>query len=760
MKKFPKLNSLCLVLFALSGCGEDAYKGSTPAPVDPGTGVTSGGVQTTVATVTSLYLSVNPDSIGTGANTKVLISARAKDSNNNVVAGATVSFRADGGDLFVTQGVTDSLGFATAELTAQSDPRVRSITITATTTSGATSTTSISVTGTTLSVSGATNLVFGNPTTLTIQLSDSNGKGLGSKPLNISTNGANALAQVGNSTNSGTSITVDTDSDGQAQVVFTGQTNPGTVTVSALNGTVLTSYVINVSQDTVSFVTNEPPTGDLQINQIYPVSVNWIQSGVGVNPGTINFSATRGTVYGDNAATIPVTSAATDVNGTARIWIRSTNAGPTLIKAEPVSGPEISVEKEFVAPVPAEGFSYLDLQANKSTIGPNKETATLTAIVRDGNNNLVKNVTVEFSIQSDVSGGRLTSPVAKTDSLGRATTTYESSAATTAKDGVIIQARINETGYSCSLPSVDTDCRQIPLTVARAELFVRMGTSNLMFDLDTTRYKKEFNILVTDSGGNAIENKSLTVTFIPTIYYKGYRQWDPVGKIWITVYTKSCINEDLDLDGVLTGSEDQNNNDVLDPGNVAAVPGTITTDVTGFALYDIIFAKNYASWVSGQMTASTQVAGTESSDTMNFTLPILLSALKTEGTVPGLVSPWGISKSCADSGILIPYNVIATPGSDGSAAITLDWESADNACGYTIYWGESFFESVSVPTPGGTLPNVTTSTTYTQEGLTVNQPYFYRVAALFPNPANANACTLLGNPSELIATATAPSAAP
>ena len=72
--------------------------------------------------------------------------------------------------------------------------------------------------------------------------------------------------------------------------------------------------------------------------------------------------------------------------------------------------------------LPADTPNSIDAQANPFTIGP-AEQSTITAVVRDASNNLVKNAVVLFDLQ-DVTGGQLSVASSVTDSQGRAQTFY------------------------------------------------------------------------------------------------------------------------------------------------------------------------------------------------------------------------------------------------------------------------------------------------------------------------------------------------
>jgi adhesin/invasin len=355
----------------------------------------------------------------------------------------------------------------------------------------------------------------------------------------------------------------------------------------------------------------------------------------------------------------------------ATLYIVSSNAGPSTITAYVTNGPTTSRAVNFVATTPA----TIALQASPSLIGPNDGSETnpqqsvITAVVRDAGNNLVKGKSVHFVIQNDSSGGDLTTSTAVTDELGRASTAYVSSAATTAQNGVVIRATVDNTSITTT----------VSLTVSRNALFVRLGTGNNIDDVGETQYNKKYTVMVTDASGNAVQGAKINVSLNPEGYAKGHYV-DNGSNQWTVSYSATtpsiCPSEDINQNGILDPGEDKNidgkpdpgkdtnNNGVLDvgeedlgdgkltPGNVVSVPSSITTGADGTFEFDVIYAQTYANWVLVRLTASTTVAGTESSDSVVFLLPPAADDMNTTTKAPpggNLNSPFGTSASCLDA---------------------------------------------------------------------------------------------------------------
>jgi hypothetical protein len=81
----------------------------------------------------------------------------------------------------------------------------------------------------------------------------------------------------------------------------------------------------------------------------------------------------------------------------------------------------------------------------------------------------------------------------------------------------------------------------------------------------------------------------------------------------------------------------------LDPGNVAtpSVP-SVVSNASGFGFFNVVYAQQFANWVAVQLTARTQVGGTESRADANFGLiGISTDFNKEDVDPPGSPSPFG-----------------------------------------------------------------------------------------------------------------------
>jgi hypothetical protein len=609
---------IVLMLLILAGCNDDNAFFD-----DNGTG--------TDASADSITLLASSPQLGSSGSDLVTITAIVKDDNNNLLSGVSVVFTSNSGSLAVTQSTTDDSGEAIATLDPGGDFTNRTITVTATVGS-LSETVDISVTGTSLAISGENSATLAGTTALIITLTDSDGDPISGKTLTVSSSLGNTLSAA--------SLT--TSSIGQATLNVTA-VNAGTDTITASAQGATSTHTLTISGD--QFQMTEPVAGaDIPIyDPIDPdscaqVQVSWQKSSTPVVGSVVSFSATRGTLYSDAACTITATSATTNPSGIATMYVSSTNAGPSTLTAYVTNGPTTSRSVNFVATTP----DSIALQASPTTIGPNdgsqtqQQRSTLTAVIRDASNNLVANKVVRFSIIQDNSGGTLTTATATTDSLGRASTSYVSSAATTAQDGVVIRAAVDED------PAINVS---IALTVAQSSLFVRLGTGNEIEVPSLTTYRMPYTVMVTDASGNAADNTTVNISVNPLRYGKG--SYSGPGA-WVITYDGLCTSEDLilndpqyDLNGVLDAGEDLNSDGILTPGNVASAPSPVTTGSDGTFEFGITYPQEYANWVEVELVASTTVAGTESRHSVVFWLPIAADELEDDPAPPGVVSPFG-----------------------------------------------------------------------------------------------------------------------
>jgi Bacterial Ig-like domain (group 1) len=589
----------------------------TAPPSGPGTPVPS-----------RIDLLVSSPQLDSDDTKSVTLTALVRDAANNVLSGIPVSFSApppSSASIQVTNGTTGATGTATALLTTGGDPSNRIITVIATT-GNLSSSQQVQVTGTTLTVSGVSALVLGGTTQLSLLLRDSGGEGIQNKVVTLSSMLGNTLSAT----------TVTTDSTGQATVTVTA-TVPGTDTIQALALGATGTATLSVSA--ANFAFKAPlPDAEVPLNTPQPVTVHWEESGVPVPDGrTVNFFTTRGTLSAPSAMT-----GKDNGPGDATVTISSNEAGTAVINANVTGGPSSQVRIEFFATTP----SSLVLQAFPTTLGVNATGSTaqqsiITAIVQDVNGNLVKNQTVIFSLM-DITGGSIFPASAVTDSFGRASTVYTSGAVPSAQNGVIITAAVGA-----------VTPRQVKLTVAQQGLFVTLGTGNVVLTPSNIQFALPYSVLVTDANSNPVANATVELSVFPKRYRKGiYVQNGPPCTAWVQMVSSTCDDEDANHNGVLDLSpvnEDTNSNGELDPENAASVPGRVITDANGFATFNVVYAREFNTWLEVDLRARATVTGSEGLSHAVFFLPGLASDFANcNAAPPGVVSPYGVAATCTD----------------------------------------------------------------------------------------------------------------
>jgi len=636
-----------LLALTLAACGGD--ENSSPLAGSPNSngGEANSGDQTTeeATQVGTIELVASPVRLDASANVQSSITARVKDSSGILLEGISVGFSAsNGGTLEVTQQTTDQAGVASAILTTDGDFRNRTVTISAQ--SGSVSdTVDIEISGTSLSVSGPSSISLNGTTPIRVALSDAEGNGIPNEPISLST----TLGSL-----SASSVT--TDPNGFIDVQLNAGSTSGTATVSAsaFGGSNVLSATrsIVISDDSFGF-TSPTANTEVDLGATQELVLRWLENGNPVNGQLIKFTATRGTLT-------PANGEVTTVNGEARIDISSSNAGLTTVTAsDPSSGLSTDLTFEFVATTPNE----INLQAANTQLDLN-ETTEIIAIIRDINNNLVKNQEVTFNLLQDDSGGSLTSSRDVTDSQGRASTVYNAGSTSSGRDGVEIRATVGGT-------ITDT----VNLTVARQALRLAVGTGNELEEPDSVRYRKPYVAIVTDANGAPVENANIELSVLPIAYRKGSYSIS-ANDTWVIAAGDSttCDAEDVNQNGVLD-TEDTNGNDVLDPGEDSNGNGLLDTEDTngsdrleptnsattsaasitsaadGSADFALLYPQSHCNWVAVRLTATVRVGGSESVETSEFALSCLASDLDDTAVSPpgGTGGLYGSDLNCANT---------------------------------------------------------------------------------------------------------------
>jgi hypothetical protein len=634
ISRFSASFFLAATLAVLAGCGSGQAIPTVPvaAPVDPATGPAVASVQ---------LLASSPQIPSSGA-TAVDLTAIVLSATGQAVTGKTVTFSrgTDTSAYFSNlSGVTDTNGVATAKLNLGSDKTNRTIALGATSDS-ATATNSIDVTGTTITISGNSSLAFGATTTLTFSVKDSVGTPLPNKTVSVTSKTGNTISL--------TPATGVTNSSGQITATVTAAVAANdTITASAAGAS--TTQLLTISSASFAFTTPAVST-EIHLNTATAVSVNWKDSGVPVAGSTVNFSSSRGTV---TAAS--VTNAAGDTPG---VIISSTTAGPAIITAAGPGGtPAVALDVVFVAT----SANTATVQASPGTVqyttgsaSQTNNSSTVSVVVRDAQNNLVKNASVSFNI-TDPSGGRLTSSTGITDISGTTSVTYVSGSTSSAQNGVVITATVNSVG-GVAIPVVTGTTT---LTVSGQSLQVRLGTDNktTVTPAPQNANTNTYLAIVTDAAGNPVVGTTVQFALRPGRYQKGTFVPDVATNTrWVLNVTATCANEDVNFNGILdlvgnvpgTGEDAVNSSGKLEPGAVASVNATGVTDAAGIAIATITYPKSFSLWTEVTLEARTTVTTNDPPTQTTFFLAGAAPDYTPLSTAPPPI-PFGSSATCANT---------------------------------------------------------------------------------------------------------------
>ncbi|MFQ3236114.1 MAG: hypothetical protein ACI9C4_001683 [Paraglaciecola sp.] len=579
---------------------------------------TSSGSKQTNEVPSSLALFASTVQLASSGTDNIDLIALVKNAQNVLMEGVNVTFSANSdAALQISQGTTANDGIARAILSTQNNRQNRTITVTAQT-GTLSQILNIAVVGTQVNIDGPSSIIINDPVPLTINLVDSDGKGIANQQVNLST-----LKGVLSNTAPVTS------GDGQVTVNYTASVaGPDTITASALNAQ--TRFALTVQEDDFSFTAK--PADDIPLGATALLSITWLKSNAANAGDQVTVNSSRGVIVN------PVQS--TDAQGKVSFNISSNNAGIASVSAIGVDGDgnEVSARTqiEFVA---IEADSII-VNATPDSIGPTGQTSTISAVVRDPTGNLVKSKLINFLVD-DVSGGQISPNQATTDRSGIASTVYTSNALSTF-EGVKLYATVADT-------SSVTDFTL--LTVGDKPFDIIFGTGNLIQSPTPSSYSKEFSAFVTDPDSNPVAGAEMTFSAPPVAfnvggkYRKGAWFWDADSSQWIQIVTAICDNEDLNANGILDAGEDNNGDGQLAPGNVVAIQSNGITDANGQVLFTLSYPRSFGAWVDVSITASGESQGSESSEQHEHSLGVAGADLVDEGNPPPQ-SPFGIDPSC------------------------------------------------------------------------------------------------------------------
>ncbi len=633
-----------LVAAVLTGCGAGGPPGTTTT--------TTTTTATASAVVASLSLSATPTTVKSDNSTSTTVTVTALSAANAAVPGAIVSVSADTGILSTSSVTTDSTGkgiFTFSSGTASKANR----TATVTATSGVSTQLPVQITGSTLTAASTGTSVTsgGTPVTMTFTAKDAGGNPVQSAAISVTASGTGAVTIT-----PVTAPTGFTDALGQYVVSVAGGATAGAATVSAgALGVTATSTVTVVagagSAFSISSTTlnanppvNNPTSATMKIGDSLLVTV------AAPAPTTnVLFSTTMGAWTGaatSNVLAVPV------VGGAASATLTTTVAGTANVQAVDANPANPAVSATLPVYMTAVTPASITLQAAPSvvprSVGTTTGVATLTATVKDAAGLPVGGVPVAFSITNPTGGGETVSPViaytatqpTSTLGLGQASASFTSGSVSTGAKGSLIRASVPGTTVATNTTPSGADAA---IVIGGTAGSVAFGQATVLgVNANASNYILAMSVMVADANGNpAPLGTVVNLSLWPIAWSTGSGCVQDVDGPTTGTFWNEDVNENLILDpgedgarvyyttkpwalpGVAGGAKDG----LITPPNSAAgtIPGTVTTDASGVATFDLQYPKTSGVYIVDRIRARTIVQGSEAVGETQFRLGILKS---------------------------------------------------------------------------------------------------------------------------------------
>jgi hypothetical protein len=475
---------------------------------------------------------------------------------------------------------------------------------------------------------------------------------------------------------SGIPITVKVDNNAVAVVSGTSTDTTGKLTATIQLGTDRTNRVVTVT------ATSGTITRSAAFAVVGSKLIATVQQAV-ITPNTAGQIQYRLTDNNSNPMTqlpilisatgLPQVTGTTDSNGafiynytspstTGNLDITASAAGVTNTQTVLVQSGSGSI------PAVAQSITSASVTASPSVVavnsGATNNRSEIRALFLSSSNAPLQNVRVKFDLNGDVNsvGGTLATGgnIVYSDANGVAATAYAPGSRSSPTDGVTVRACYYTDDATAQAGACSTSALT-HLTVTSEPLAVTIGTDNTISSgAGGLTYIKQFVVLVVDSSGQAKSGVQITPSIDLTSYIKGFYghpgAWSRVTSTPPATgdgYTgPTCLNEDINRNGVLEAGEDVNSNGSLDPrkSDVAvSMVGSSITDANGLAILQIQYPKNVATWVNFVITVGASgISGTEGRTTWSGQLPAAASEFTATESPSFQVSPYGFASSCSN----------------------------------------------------------------------------------------------------------------
>lgn len=625
---------------ALAGCSDNTAS----------IGTTSSALTTTVAT---LQLSSAPATVNSDGLSQATITVTAVNAANAVVPDTTVTMSADTGNLGSGTVITDSAGKAEITFTSGTltkSNRVATITATA---GSVTAQLTVPIVGSTVTVNPTIATLpddGASPVTLVITAKDAGGNIVPNTAVTLTTGGAGSVTLT---PSSGT-----TDVNGQLAVVATGAAAGNvTVTVAAVGSTTTASLTVSPSAATFA-IDQQTLNGTVITNNILTPMYIGDSLAVRVNapaPTTSVLFATSIGVWngGTNMLSVPV------VAGKATATLTTTGAGVANIQVYDLAS--VTSSDALTVTMTAKTANSITIQASPGLVSKSTATttgvSTLTASVRDANGYPVGGAPVAFSILNPTGGGETVSPVVVFSAtatgnglaLGDARTTFTAGSLSSPATGVQVRASVANTAVVTEAMGVNATAsgNDASVVIGGTAGSVTFGNATVLSEGgNLTAYVLAMSVLVADSNGNPVPTgTAVNLSVWPIAWSTSSLPCVPdpdtatTGTFW-NEDSNENVNLDTAEDGVRINSLGAQAGGTVDslitPPNSAGgtLPGTVYTDASGVATFELTYTKTNALWIVDRIRARTIVQGTEAVGETTFRLAALQS-----DTVPCRLSP-------------------------------------------------------------------------------------------------------------------------
>jgi hypothetical protein len=573
MNILKRLMVSCLVAFlaACGGGGGSPGGSGLTSGSSAGTGISTGSGESTATvsiSVADFQLGFNKNSLNNSGSDDVIVFVAAKDTNGNVVKGATASIAVDG-DAFYSSAsnVTDDEGRVSGKITSPFNKTDRIINVTARMGNLAKKAT-IAVVGSKVSVTsipGAPNA--GESVTYKVSVLDSGSVGIPNVDLSISgTTGAMGIRKTdlnGNATidaiapAAGGTFTVIVTGSGvtltQAITVVGGNSGVTVPDAATLTNASLNSNVAQVRPNLSSSTANRAVLTFRMVdnaNQAVPnirVRFSIIAPGLGAGE---SMSTGNSIVY-------------TDSTGTARSdYVSGQRSSPT-------NGVQVRA-----------CYAMTDA-ALANNACPNERIASLTVAGTALNLSIFSN-----NVAEGIGAGNII--------YKKLYTIQVADAAGAPVPGAVVSAAVDITHYGKGVFGARYTTGSSPPIITDNEANFRLNTYTV--DANDTK------AVIDTPGAYVVYNTANAQTQTLSL------------KVW-------CANEDKNRNGVLDANEDTDSDGILDPrvSDVVVLPVTNNvTDSSGNVSFNVQWGQNVATWVAFTLKATTNVGGSEGTNSSSF----------------------------------------------------------------------------------------------------------------------------------------------